>query len=383
MHVLLVSHHAPPHIGGLENLVELEARTLLDAGHEVTWITSDLQGQGRQPPSHPRLRMIRIAACHWIEKHFDVAYPLFSPRLISVLRNELPRCDVVHAHGFVFSCTPVALLMARRHNRPTLLTDHGGALRYRSKLATLALRALIETVGRFSTRFADRRIAYNSQVETLLNRLAGQPDATHFIPNPVDRRCFYPPTPEQRREARQKLGWSDDQKVVLFVGRLVVDKGVDILLKCSDPSFKLVFCGPGSQRMLERVQQAGADHLAPRPQSELLAAYHAADVLALPSWNEGFPVVIQEALVSGLPVVTTDDPGYVRYHGTPGLYFSDNSPTRFREELQRVLKEYPHRTRDDAPPIDQAAPTLDQWLQRLYEDVERPAEDDDTAEFTP
>ena len=64
MRFLLTSHHAPPHIGGVENLVLAEAIALLEAGHDVTWITSDGTGAGQQPPDHPRLRIERSSAGH-------------------------------------------------------------------------------------------------------------------------------------------------------------------------------------------------------------------------------------------------------------------------------------------------------------------------------
>ena len=64
MHVLLVSHQAPPHIGGVENLVLMEAQAFLAAGHTVTWITSDGSGAGRAIEPQPGLTVLRVKSWH-------------------------------------------------------------------------------------------------------------------------------------------------------------------------------------------------------------------------------------------------------------------------------------------------------------------------------
>ncbi|MEM1207842.1 MAG: glycosyltransferase family 4 protein [Planctomycetota bacterium] len=337
MRVLLVSHHAPPHVGGLENLVSLEAQALVDAGHEVEWLTTRphrATSPDIDPPQDP-CPVTRVAAWHIAERTASIAYPFPSPRFVTAFRRMARPVDAVHVHGFVFPTTILAAFAKPRSKR-MILTDHGGILHYRSRLATWTLRAIIETAGRYVTRRADAAIAYNSDVERLLRRLAKYPERVSFLPNPIDLDVFHPVDATERRSIRQRLGW-DDSPRALFVGRLVEDKGIDILADAIDDAYRVVYVGPGSPETVERLHRI-ADVLEPRPQHELADLYRAADVLALPSWNEGFPVVIQEALCCGCPVVTTDTPAYDRYRQLNGLSTCSLEPERVREALLRCLQ---------------------------------------------
>jgi glycosyltransferase involved in cell wall biosynthesis len=103
-----------------------------------------------------------------------------------------------------------------------------------------------------------------------------------------------------------------DRLLVLFVGRLVEKKGYDLLLRAADPAYEMVFAGDGSDRRL-LDGRPGVHHLGALPPAALADMYRACDIFALPSESEGFPLTVQEAMASGLPVVTTDDPGYAPY----------------------------------------------------------------------
>ena len=373
MRVLIVCHHAPPHIGGLENLVDLEVRALARRGHSVAVVTSNLGGAGTEPNYPDNVRVVRLRAWHVFERRFAVAFPIFSPHLAWVIWRELGRCDVMHAHGFVFMSTAVAMPLAALRRRRRILTDHGGLLRYPSRRMTWGLRLLIETVGRLNCLLATKLFAYNAHVQRLLERLGRRKSKVIFLPNPVDREHFHPPTPDERTAARQDLGWRDDRPKVLFVGRLVPDKGLDILLDAKDASFDLVFCGPGEPAVIARLKDRGAQHLPPRPQRDLIKVYHAADAFALPSWNEGFPVAIQEALACGLPVVTTQTDAYEPYRGLPGLHLSPIDPPKFREGIIDALRspitepgDEPDEGRDT---INPALPEVEQWLANLFAEI--------------
>lgn len=336
MRFLLVSHVAPPHIGGVENLVLAEAMALVAAGHQVVWITSDAGGDGELPQPPANLRIVRVRAWHGLERRFRIAYPLFAPSVLWHLWREVGRADVVHAHGLVFVPSPLAMLFARLRGRWAICTDHGGLLRYRWSVVTIGLRVLFATMGRVTARAANRLIAYNADIEKLLRRLAGDRSKVAFLPNPIDAALWRPPTAAERAAARAQLGW-DAQPRVLCVARLLPHKGIDVLLAAQSPGWQVVFCGPGEDAMRDHIRARGGVCLPPRPQAELRTLYHAADVFALPSHNEGFPVAVQEALACGLPVLTSDAPAYEPYRGTPGLHLCRPTADDVREHLRRLL----------------------------------------------
>lgn len=366
MHVLLVSHHAPPHVGGVEALVELEARALVDAGHTLTWVTSNTPTNPSPAPIAPGINVIRVPAWHVMERRFGIAFPLFlTPQLSGVLWREVGKADVVHAHGYVFLTSKVAMVWAWLRDRPSLLTDHGGILQYSSRWANFAMRFLSATIGKMNVRLATRAVAYNGRVLELLRKLAREPERVLFLPNPVRSDLFQPPTPDERREARAALGW-DERPKVLFVGRLIESKGIRRLLAARHDAFDLVFCGPAEADVAAEVRAAGVEYHPPRPQSELAPLYQAADLFALPSWNEGFPVAIQEALCCGLPVLTCWEEGYAPYRELAGLEFCEPDPLALQGAiLARLAAPRPAVT---TRPI--LFPDPREWLERLFGGLE-------------
>lgn len=132
--------------------------------------------------------------------------------------------------------------------------------------------------------------------------------------NGVDNRLF---CWRDRLAARRSLGLQVDGRFLLFVGNLKFAKGcVDLLqafvvLAARDPLLELVFIGDGEARaqLSVHAEQAGLGrrvHLRGKcPHAQLPAWYSAADVVCLPSHNEGVPNVVLEAMACGVPVVAT------------------------------------------------------------------------------
>ncbi|MDX2643995.1 glycosyltransferase family 4 protein [Streptomyces sp. PA03-1a] len=310
MRVLLVSHYYPPHVGGIENVVRMEAVHLAARGADVTVLTSGTRSAISQEDG---VRVVRVAAWNGAERA-GVPFPVLSPRLLTAALRWARRADVVHVHDCLYLTSWTAGLASVLTRTPHLVTQHVALVEHPSALVRGVQRAVYAVAGRGLLRRARTVITLNASVADFVLRHGARPARARHLANGVDTALFRPAASvEERALARKRFGLPEDRPLVLFVGRLVPKKGYDLLLSGHDPSagYDLVFAGDGDSAAL--AGRPGVHHLGGLPPQELAEAYRACDVFALPSTAEGFPLTVQEAMASGLPVVTTDDPGYAPY----------------------------------------------------------------------
>lgn len=344
MRILFVSHYATPHIGGVETVIRSLRRELRRRGHDVRHVASNASHLSSEALGYDDEGVIRVRALNTLENRLGVPYPIFSPRLSRVLRREIAQADVVHAHGFLYMSSVLSLLMARRRRRradgPALvLTEHVGHVPYESALLDRVESMAISTVGQMAVRSADAVVVLNRRVGAEVEAL-GPREPVIVLPNGVDTNLFRPPLDGEREALRRELGW-DETPRVLFVGRLVAKKGIDAALAATtaaDGRFRLVVAGPGP---LQPQGVPGVDVLGPIPSERVAELYRAADALLLPSRGEGFPVAVQEAMTSGLPVVMSDDPGYAHHLDGAGLgvRFVATEPDVIAKELYSLVSD--------------------------------------------
>lgn len=189
-------------------------------------------------------------------------------------------------------------------------------------------------------------ITRSAELGRLLAGVGVSRERLHPIFNGVDHSTFHPGS---RADARAALGWSTEDPVVLFVGNLVDIKNPDVLVRAHArlPGVRLVLAGGGPlegalRRMAgelgtgDRVEFAGR-LAAP----EVARRMQAADLLCLPSRNEGVPNVILEAFASGLPVVASRVGGIseVHHEGCLGRLVPPGDPAALVDALQWTLTE--------------------------------------------
>jgi D-inositol-3-phosphate glycosyltransferase len=339
---LLVAHHYPPHVSGLGLVVERQAQSLVEHGYRVIVLTSTLNSTPQVEPSPPGVDVIRVGCWHFFERRFFIPFPLFSPRLLPEAWRQLKRVEIVHVHDVFYLSSWVVAALAVMARKPILLTQHVAMVEHSSALVVWMQRLVYATVGRWIFARARSIVAYNANVRAFLRERKVPDDRILQLTNGIDTALFRPAEPDERREIRTRYGLPLDRPLVLFVGRLVVKKGYHILLDAKDPGFDLVFAGPGNVPAHARSQ--GVHWLGSLDQGQLAELNRACDVFAFPAVGEIFTLVMQEAMASGLPVVTTDDPAYTKSIVSGEIILCPRRAECFRKAIQDLLAD-PDRLR--------------------------------------
>jgi glycosyltransferase involved in cell wall biosynthesis len=331
LRILLVSANFRPSVGGIERYVEILAGALARRGHEVTVLACRTGGAPREEVAE-NFRVVRVPASDVVRTRANVPYPLPSPvATVRTLRRLLGWADVVNPHDAIYATSVAALLLARRR-APSVLTQHVAFVPQRKRALDAVQRLAIGTLGR-SSRLASRVVSYNPAVAQWAQETWGLPDVEVLPPG-------VPGPPLVDRDAlRRELGLAPDRFVALFVGRDVPKKGLDVLLAARDPAYEIVAvtdrppaAAPDGVRILPFVE--------PDRLRELLCCV---DAFVLPSEGEGFPLSLQEALVTGLPSVVTSGPGYGHYLRDGEAVLVERAPTAIRNALTRLAADEPYR----------------------------------------
>ncbi|SBT48335.1 D-inositol-3-phosphate glycosyltransferase [Micromonospora auratinigra] len=285
-----------------------------------------------------------------------------------VLRAEAARppghYDLIHSHYWLSG--QVGWLAKDRWGVPLVHTAHTLA---KVKNAQLAAGDRPEPKARVIgeeqvVAEADRLVA-NTRVEArdLIDRYDADPARVAVVEPGVDLDRFRPAPGDRdaaRLAARRRLGLPTAGYVVAFVGRIQPLKAPDVLIRAvaalreRDPllaaELTVVICGGPSGSGLDRptalMELAGslgvADRvrfLPPQTGDDLPALYRAADLVAVPSYNESFGLVALEAQACGTPVLAAAVGGLVTAvrDGVSGMLIDGHDPVDWAAALSRLL----------------------------------------------
>jgi len=310
--------------------------------HEVDVLTAvDFRERfGRKPSPMP------VSSLH--TDHFVFFYPPLIGRslhafcwLASLLAQKLRRlrqgnydCMLV---SWGYPDAAAASWLARRLGIPYVVKVHGTDLNVKAE------QTLLRPQIRYALKGAHAVVAVSQALADKAVALGVEPSRVHVIYNGVEPNLF---SPGPRRDARERLKLPPHERLLLYVGNLKDSKGCLDLLETfphvltTHPDTRLLFVGTGPCKdallhrastlgCADRVQLVGAiEHFA------LGDWFRAADLLCLPSHNEGVPNVVLEAMACGTPVVAT------RVGGIPEV-LSDHAgmlvPARDRIALRGAL----------------------------------------------
>jgi D-inositol-3-phosphate glycosyltransferase len=321
-HIIIVSHHYPPHITGVGLVAHNQAKNLVAAGHLVSVITSDTN-KDEKSCNMDGVCVIRIKALNILEK-WGAPFPIFSLKIFPVLLKSIKKADVVHVHDAFYMSTFFAVLCAHLYKKPIILMQHIAMIPHPSKFVVTIEKLVYATTGALVFRWSKSIITINDRVDKFLKVRGVSQSKLISLPNGVDTMLFHPVGKEEKKALRKQLGLSQNKKIILFVGRFVPKKGFDKVLAARNDEYQIVFAGGNPPHDSDEEIL----FLGKLSQKKLAQVYQASDIFVLPSQGEGFPLSVQEAMASGLPVITTKDEGYGRYRLDEKFVYLIENPTK-------------------------------------------------------
>ena len=312
--------------GGMNVYVLNTARQLARQGVEVDIFTRATRpSQGEVVEVEPGLRVINIVAGPYdgLEKEaLPTQLAAFAGGVVQFHRCHDVEYDLIHSHYWLSG--QVGWLLRDLWEVPLVHTAH--------TLAAVknAHRSADDSPESEARRICEQQLVdnadflvVNTQEETndLIYHYDAEPERIVVVSPGTDVELFTPGTDRNTERARRLLGIPLDAELVAFVGRLQQFKGPQVLIRATaelvrrDPDRKLrvIICGGASgaasteRQYMELAAELGVSRrvrfLDPRPPEELVTIYQAADIVAVPSYNESFGLVAMEAQACGTPVI--------------------------------------------------------------------------------
>ena len=287
----------------------------------------------------------------------------------SYLRYELQRpagyYDLIHSHYWISG--QLGWLVSERYGLPLIHTMHTMAKVKNQSLAEgESPEPQTRAIGEEQVVSAASALIANtaSEAASLVSLYDACPDNVFVVSPGVDLRTYK--VNGGKKLSREKLKISQDQLMLLFVGRIQPHKGPEVLIRAvaemvtHTPMLRsklraVVMGGPsgnGSQepeRLAHLAKFLGVsdivEFIPPVPHEELSDWYRAADLVTVPSYSESFGLVALEAQACGTPVVATAVGGLraAVADGISGVLVDGHDPRAWSATLQRLLMEPQHR----------------------------------------
>ncbi len=262
-----------------------------------------------------------------------------------VFRDRIcPDADIVNAHDWLTALA--GKVVARRLGARFVVTMHDVVIGKRFGRLDNENK-YVGNIERWACREADAVICVSKYTrEEVIKHYGAPPEGTYAVHNAVSEERFAAPDPTLLKRFRRALA-RDDEAMILYVGRLDPEKGIEVLLRAFAQVLqrrfraRLVIAGSGLiERHLRKLANelgiGGAAVFAGYVKGEPLRyLYRSAQVLAVPSLYEPFGIVALEGMACGNAVVASAAGGLVEIieHGRSGLLFQPGND----EELAGCL----------------------------------------------
>lgn len=349
MKILMLSWEYPPRVvGGIARVVHDLSHRLISDGHEVTVVTYK---DGNVPYFEDddgvqvyRVDNFMISSNNFIDWIMQLNFNMIAKA--GEIIAEKGNFDVIHAHDWLTAYAGKTLKYA--YNTPLVSTIHATEAGRNSGIRGETQKYINDT--EWMLTYESSEVIVNSNyMKNELQRLFGLPyEKINVVPNGVNLNLFN--NIEKDYDFRRKFAM-DNEKIILFMGRLVYEKGIQTLIAAMPKILanyhdsKLIVAGKGGMidELRAQVNALGLNdkvyftgYLAAK---DVQRMYKCADVSVFPSTYEPFGIVALEAMLSGTPVVVSDVGGLneIVEHGVNGMKSYAGNPNSLADSILTLL----------------------------------------------
>ena len=348
MKILEITPFFHPSVAGIENYVYNLSNNLSKRGHDVDVLTINTENAKTEEIVSEDIDVYRCSLN--IKYHKGLISFEFIKKILNAKKHNL-----YHIH-IPFPLGLEATIIASKINRIPLVVTHHGEPTKSAFLYSIINSTYSKFYRNISLSFVNKLIFLTKSYGESLKLPEGVKEKIQIVKSGADAQRFSPQN--DRTMMRKKYGFTDEDKIILFVGRLTIHnryKGVDYLITAlnkirnENNNAKLVIVGQGElvSELKELAKQLKLEKevlFAISVSDEELPYYYATcDVFVLPSISgpENSPIVLFEAMASGKPAIASDLLGVrdIVINGKTGLLVPLKDSEALADAIIKVLND--------------------------------------------
>ncbi|MBU4348475.1 glycosyltransferase family 4 protein [Patescibacteria group bacterium] len=326
MKIYQITPYYSPYCGGLQNVVKALSEELAMNKHQVEVFTSDIGCEKGKLKSTKNLKINYLKS--WEFAHTPIIFPLFW-KLI-----RIPKDSIMHIHIAQAFVPEVVYLISKIRKIPYIAHIHvdseptgkfGFLLKY---YKNLFLKKVLESANCVIVLTKENKKIFLEKYKNIKN--------VKIIPNGVSKSFFI----------SKKTNIKNKHKNLLYVGRLSIEKNVDILLKSMafiQNNVKLHIVGDGEQKQklqniiseknIKNVYMHGR-----KDGKELIKIYKKSDIFLLASSYESLPLVLLEAMASENLIIASNVRGIRELIKNIGILVNPPTPKNFAIQIDKLIE---------------------------------------------
>ncbi len=357
--IVMIIERFAPMVGGSETQCRLLAAALHASGVEVFVLTRRIESVMAPREVVDGVPVRRLPPTGLGRVWYELGFAMTVAAELIRRRKEY---DIAHLHGGTTLYGAVVVVLTRMLGKRSAVKVATAGDIAKQRIETTAhgtgrpsfVHRAINRAINMGLRRADRMLCISKEIQDELRSAGFAASRVAMIPNAVDTERFQPVDDARRRALRAALGLPQEGFLLLFSGRLIQRKGVDVLLRAwahyadRPPDATILLLGSGASSLdsteaelralaKEHGLDAHVRFLGEHPNA--LDYLQASDVFVFPSRREGLSNALLEAMSCGLPIVASAIGGTVDVmtHGHDGLLFPSEDAAALAGHLRAVL----------------------------------------------